>query len=374
MNEQIPYFLKQHQLMESAPGAETIINGEKHLYFGGTGYYGLHNHPVLIQSAIDALKKYGMSSATSREGYGTTPLILEVEKKAAEYFGTEDASSFASGYLSNTVGLLALLEYEKFDVIFMDESSHYSNKDAVSVTNKPVVTFHHLDSGDLQEKINQKLKPGEKPLIVTDGIFPLFGEIAPIPDYLAVIEQYNGIIWIDDAHAVGVLGPKGRGTKDHYELNSSGIYFGGTFSKAFGSFGGIIPGSIDFIKSVRNVSVWKGANSPPIPATAATIKAIELLMNTPEMRIKLCQNANQLKSGLAKLGFDIAPSNVPIAAWTLKNPEENKKIFNALLKRKIAIQLTKYGDLNTKVLRAVVFSTHSSEQIEKLLHELAKSV
>lgn len=375
MNKQKHGFLEENNLMESAPGAETTINGIKYLYFGGTSYFGLHNHPAIIQSATDALKKYGMNSATSRNGFGTTPLILEAEKKAAEYFGTEDAVFISSGYLSDMAGIQALSEHENFDVIFMDEISHYSNRDAAFTTRKPVCTFYHLDSENLKKKIDKHLKPGQKPLLITDGIFPVFGKIAPIPDYLDVLEQYNGIIWIDDAHALGILGPNGRGTCDYYNINSDRIYFGGTLAKAFGAFGGIIPGTANFIKIIRNGSVINGASAPPTPAVAAGLTGMELVMNAPEKRTKLWQNARQLKSGLKRIGFDAGSSLVPIAAWTLQKTGDMKRIYKTLMEKKIAIQYTNYIGADAKgALRAVVFSTHTTEQIDLLINELEKII
>ena len=205
-------------IMQGAPGALTIINGKECLYFGGTSYYELHNHPEVIQAASEAIKKYGMNSATSRNGFGTTPLLVEIEKKAAEFFETEDAAYLASGYLSNMAGVQALLNIESFDAIFIDHLSHYSIFDAAYSVHKPVFTFKHMDVEDLKNKLKQHLSPGQRPLLISDGIFPVFGRLAPVPDYLRILKPYNGLVWLDDAHGLGIMGEKGRGTAEFYDI------------------------------------------------------------------------------------------------------------------------------------------------------------
>jgi glycine C-acetyltransferase/8-amino-7-oxononanoate synthase len=361
--------------MQGAPGALTIINGKECLYFGGTSYYGLHNHPGVIHAASEAIKKYGMNSATSRDGFGTTPLLVEIEKKGAEFFETEDAAYLASGFLSNMAGVQALLNIESFDTIFIDQFSHYSNRDAAYSVRKPVFTFKHMDIEDLENKLKQHLSPGQRPLLISDGIFPVFGRLAPVPDYLRILKPYNGIVWLDDAHGLGVMGEQGRGTAEFYSCSSDRLFFGGTMSKAFGGFGGIIPGNTDFIYEIRSGFVMNGASSAPSGAAAASLKGLTLVMEHPEMKIKLRENAHKLKNGLRKLGFETNNSHMPVAAWKLNSSAKMKRVQHELFNRGIAIQYIQYVGAGTKgVLRAVVFSTHTSEQIERLLFELGRLV
>ncbi len=246
--------------MNSAPGLETIIDGKKYLYFAGTGYFQLQSHPEIKKAATQAIEKYGISSATSRAITGTTPLLLDVEKTAAHYFGTDDAAYLPSGYLSNIAGIAALNQLNKFDVIFIDQASHYCNLEAAYSINKPVFRFKSMDSVDLTQCIESNLKNNQKPLIVTDGMFPIWAKTAPLPDYLKLAEQYNGVIWIDDAHPVGIIGDNGRGTYDYYNLKSDRLYFGATLSKAFGAYGGIVPGNAEFIHAVKTGSVMTGSS------------------------------------------------------------------------------------------------------------------
>ncbi|MEN8153117.1 MAG: pyridoxal phosphate-dependent aminotransferase family protein [Acidobacteriota bacterium] len=361
-------------LMESAPGTETIINGKTYLYFGGTGYYQLHSHPEIINAGCEALKKYGLNSATTRGGYGTTKLLRDVEKNAARYFGTDDAAYIASGYLSNLAGIQALNIYKKIDAVFVDENAHYCNIDGANSILKPVYYFRHMDVSVLEGKIKKHLKPNQRPLIVTDGVFPLFGRIAPVDQYLNIAENNNGMVWVDDAHGVGVVGDSGRGTYDHYNLKSERLYFGGTLGKAFGGFGGIIPGNSDFINIVKKGNVMNGASAPPSPAAAASLKGIEILQSNEEKRKKLWANAVRFKKGLKKLGVDIEVNHVPIAAWGMESEKDMERVFNQLMKKGISIQYSNYVGSETGVLRVVLFSTHTEKQINRLLYELEKLI
>jgi len=363
------------KIMQGPPGPETMISGKKYLYFGGTGYYELHNHPEIIKASIDAMKKYGLNSGTTRNGFGTTPLLLALEKKAAAFFSTENAACLASGFLSSMAGLQALQNLMPYDVVFIDSFSHYSNKHASLSTRKPVISFEHLNLEDLERKLKKQLKPGQRPLLVTDGVFPVFGKIAPLPDYLNILSLYNGIVWVDDSHGSGVIGENGRGSIEYHHIQSDHFYMGSTLSKAFGGFGGIIPGNTGFVEEVRKGPVMNGASTAPAPAVAAGLKGLSLLMDHPEMRQKLWQNARRLKSGLKKIGFETEDTSVPIAAWTLKNEDEMKRVQCQLMDRGISIQFTHYiGAGPNGVLRAVVFSTHTEAQIDHLLSELNKLI
>jgi 7-keto-8-aminopelargonate synthetase-like enzyme len=360
-------------VMEAPPGPETIINGERCLYFGGVGYYGLHDHPALMEVGVQAWRELGSGSATSRAGMGTTPVLLEVEETAARFFGTDGAAYVASGYLSNTAGVQALQTLGVFDVIFMDEHAHYCVGDAARSTGLPVHRFGHLDPEDLEGRLAERIRPGQRPLVMTDGLFPVFGRIAPVPDYLEVLEPYDGVIWLDDAHPGGILGPNGRGTADHFGLSTSRVYWGGTLSKAFGGFGGIIPGPAAFVEEVRRGPVMIAASGPPSPLAAASLKGLELVLTHPQWRDALWRNAGLLKDGLRGLGLEVDRTEVPIAAFALESAERMREVHARLLDRGIAIQHTYYSDAGDEgVLRAVVFSNHSSDQIERLIDELAR--
>jgi len=363
--------LRPGRLMESAPGAETAFNGKRYLYFGGTGYFGLQGNPILLKAACDAVQKYGMHTSTSRSGLGNSPLYEAVETKVAEYFGADGSCYLASGYLGNTAGFQALASLGRYDAIFMDAGSHYSVTDYVSLPGKPVFTFAHRDAEDLVRKLRAGLKAGQKPLVVSDGVFPSFGIIAPVADYAKAVEPYEGSIWLDDNHGVGVLGPNGRGTFEHYGLKPGRFYFCGTMSKAFGSHGGFIPGDAELVDAVRRSHIMNGATQPTTAAAAASIAGLDILMKHPEMRTKLLENARRLKAGLRGLGLPVEDTSFPVAAWKLKSVAEMDRVHQGLIDRGIMIQRISYVGTGAEgVLRAVVFSTHTNEQIDRLIAEL----
>lgn len=362
-------------LMDSGPGPHTVINGRKCLYFGGTGYFGFQTHPEVIKSAQKALNDFGMCTATSRNVFGTSPLYLEVEKKASEFFASENSIYLPSGYLVNIAGFQSLSQLKRFDAMFVDEGAHWSITDFMYALQTPVFTFAHGDPGSLEKELKNNLKAGQKPLVVSDGIFPTFGKIAPIVEYFKLVETYDGCMWLDDCHAIGVLGANGRGTYEHFGLQSPKLYFGGTLSKAVGAHGGIIPGTEDFILPIRTGHIANGANASTAAAAGAGVKGMDLMMSQPRLRQQLWQNAKHLKSGLSKLGFEQDDSPVPIAAWTLKTGEEMDRVHTELMNRGIAIQRTHYvGAGPNGALRAVVFANHTSEQIETLLNGLRSLV
>ncbi len=361
-------------VMESAPGPETVLNGRRCLYFGGTGYFALHGHPELVAAGVAAFRKYGCHSATSRTGFGNTPVQLELERKIADYFGTEDSIHFVSGYLDNLFLVQALKD--RIGAIFIDETAHFSIRDAVYSALKPVHAFKHRDADDLALKLRQNLKAGDVPLVMTDGVFPTFGLIAPVPEFLEVIEPYQGYLCLDDSHAVGVLGPNGRGTYEHFGVKSDRCFFAGTMSKAFGGHGGFIPAPQSFIDHIKaTCGAYPGATPSPTPAMAASIMGLEIVKREPQRRERLRRNVVQAKTGLKKLGFETNDNPVPIVTWALKSAEDMKRVQAELFDRGIVVALSKYvGAPAGGVLRASIFSEHTPGQIDRLLGELKRLV
>jgi 8-amino-7-oxononanoate synthase len=360
-------------LMESPPGTETVINGKRCLYFGGTSDYTLQNHPDVLKAAHEAIDRYGMHSSTSRAsgGYGNTPLYEQVEQVASAFFGTEDAAYLASGYLKNVAALQVLRQQRGFDVVFQDAMGHYSIVDFSQSFGLPVVTFAHRDPEDLARKLKANLKAGQKPVVLSDGIFPVPGEIAPVPDYLKVLEPYDGLLWLDDCHAMGVIGPKGRGTCDHHGVKSGRVFFGGTMSKAIGGYGGIVPTTTAVAQAIRGGHIMAGATMPPSAAAGAAVKGMQLLMAHPEWRTTLWANARRLKTGIRQMGFDVNDTVVPVVSFALKKAEDMERVHGELLNRGIVIQLSHYvGAGPAGVLRMVTFATHTNEQIDRLLGTL----
>jgi 8-amino-7-oxononanoate synthase len=280
--------------------------------------------------------------------------------------------TFPSGYLSSLVLAQALAGL--YEVILVDEAAHFCVCDAAEAMGRPVFTFKHRDPEHLRQVIKTKLKPGQRPLLLSDGVFPTFGRIAPLPDYARILETCDGLIGLDDAHGVGVLGPDGRGSYDYFGLKSANCHLAGTLSKAFGGYGGFIVGPRNLIENIKSrTGTYVGSTPIPTPLAAATAKGIEILRQHPEMRAKLHRNAALAKAGLKELGIPTEDTPVPIIAWSLSSEKKMVKVQQELMKRGIAIAYLKYaGAPAAGVLRVTIFSTHTTRQIQRLVEELAK--
>ena len=363
-------------VMESAPGARTVINGREVDYFGGTGYLGLQGHPELVKAVCEATRRYGIATATSRFGYGDNPVLLDVEKRAAAFFGMESALYYVSGYLGNAILLQGLIK--EYDVIFIDEASHYSVFDGTYTTRKPIIPFAHLDAEDLQKKIRNSIKSSQRPLLICDGVFPVSGEISPIPDYFSVLEEFAPyIVCVDDAHATGVLGENGRGVYDYFGLEAGdGLHASGTLSKAVGGHGGIIAGRETFIDDLRKSSeIFQGASPVSTPAAAAASKGLEILMNRPELRKNLWTNVRCAKNALRSIGFDIPDTPVPIICLH-REGIDLRQMQAELFRKDIAVLYAAGGSYSSVpengAIRIAIFSTHSKEQIDRLVNEIQR--
>jgi len=362
--------------MESAPGPKTVIDGRAVLYFCGTGYFAFQGHPEIVKAACEAVQKYGIGTATSRSGYGNNPVLLEVEERAARFFESESALYYVSGYLGNAILLQGLAP--QYDVIFVDAESHYSVRDGANIANKPIIRFAHCDAEDLERMLRSKLKLSQRPLVICDGIFPVSGEVSPLEDYVRVLDNFDrSIICVDDAHATGVIGKKGQGTFEYCSVQGEGRYSSGTLSKAFGGHGGIIAGKKDFIELLRTGSQIPYASSAvPAPAAAATAKALEILMEKPEIRRQLWDNVFYAKDAFRKLGFDDIPDNpIPIICLSSKDVDL-EGLQRQLFKRGIAVFYVPGGSYSSVpeagAIRVAIFATHSKDQIDHLVKEMKR--
>jgi 7-keto-8-aminopelargonate synthetase-like enzyme len=372
--------------MESPPGAECVIDGRSYLYFGGTSYLGLHGDPEVIAAACEATRKYGIHPATSRSLFGNTPVTQAVERLAAEFFDLEDAFYFVSGYVSTAVLLPALAA--DFDVLFLDQSAHYSVVEAAQSVRLPVVRFQPQDAEDLQRGLQQGVGPRQRPLVLTDGVSPSLGRVAPIDRYCGVLESYDGAaILVDDAHGFGTIGERGRGTLEFLGLWSRAInadraagersrvplYVGGTLSKALGGFGGIVPGSAAFLRRVRAAThYYDGASAPATPVAAASACALQLLRLRPELRAQLQGNVRAVRNGLRQLGLSVEDSPTPIVPVQAGSPEQMQRVHAELKQRGILVPyMAAYSGLGPAgALRIAVFATHTTDMIQRLLEAL----
>jgi 8-amino-7-oxononanoate synthase len=359
--------------MESPAGARTVFNGREMDYFAGTGYLGLQNHPSVVDAAKEAIQRYGLTTATSRGGYGEHPVYDELENEACAYFGAERVLYFASGYLG--ISILTQATNNRFEHIFIDSSAHFSLWDAAYATNLPITPFHHLSPQNLAEQLQSELHPRERPLVLSDGVFPVSGEIAPLPEYLAMIKPVKGLIYLDDAHAVGVLGKNGRGTPEFYDIKDERCCTSATLAKALGGYGGVIWGTEEWANRIDRASrICVGASPPPLVVAAASASALAVARNTPELRNRLWDNVAQARAGLRNLGWGLADTPVPILCLESRPRISLERIKKKLFEHAIAVELVRSYTSTPAggALRIAIFATHSHEQIDRLIGAIGR--
>jgi len=347
-----------------------LVNGRQVDYYCGTSYYSLHGDPRVIDAACDAIRRYGLGPATGL----STPPLLEVVERASAFFGTQSATYLVSGYLADMLLVQALSD--DYDVVFVDERSHYSVFDGLTSSERIVVRFRHKDANDLSVKLADNVKAGQIPLVLSDGIFPTTGAIAPLRDYVEALGPFDdALLCVDDAHAIGVIGEEGKGTFEYLGLRGPNLYFVGTLSKAVGGVGGIVPGSHGLMEKIKRHSwVPIGASPPSAAAAAAAAMGLRILSEHPEMRKRLWSNVARVRGGLRGLGIDVEPSPVPIVSIRSTPGVDVKHLQQELYNRDILVacyDARGYSDApDVESVRIAVFSTHTESQIDRLLESI----
>jgi 7-keto-8-aminopelargonate synthetase-like enzyme len=364
-------------LMQSAPGPETLIEGVRYLYFGGTSYLGLSGHPQVLEAGCAALRQFGLHSATSRAGFGTTPPLREVEARAAEYFGTESAFYFASGYAANHILVPALAL--DVDQIALADSAHYCVIEAARAAGLPVARFRGQDPQDLARAV----RGARRVLVMADAVGSASGTLSPVTEYLRVLADHHAAtLLLDDAHGFGVLGNSGRGLYDELGLwpeanhgpqaNGVTLVVGGTLAKALGGFGGIIPGSESFLARLRQTShYYEGASAPAAPVAAASAKALEIAFREPWRRAQVRKNADYLRTRLRQLGLSV-PDGAAHFGISLGSAADMQRIHASLKTRGILVPYfgAYAGVPREGLLRFAVFADHTPAQLDRLTEEL----
>ncbi|MCD6345811.1 MAG: pyridoxal phosphate-dependent aminotransferase family protein [Bacteroidales bacterium] len=351
-----------------------IYKGKKYLYLAGTDYHRSSSNPIIIEAIQNAVSEYGLSPAGSRITTGNHKIYSLLESKVAEFFETESASVFSSGYLSNTILVEAVKD--DFDLFFIDENAHSSMAIAASLTDKEVVRFNFIDSQHLKEQIEAHISSNDKILVMTDGVFPARGEEAPLDEYAEILRKYDGKILVDDAHAMAICGPTGKGSWEQKGLSRDMVFQTGTLSKGFGTLGGVITGSAELIEKIQERSnAFTGSTGLALPLAAAGIKSIEYLMSNPGLITGLQERALALKERFIDLGFDMPKTSVPIFSVTLNDEERNKKLGDTLLDNGIYPPFIHYpGSPAGGHFRFILTSETTDEQIDLLFNTIKSAV
>lgn len=338
---------------------------EPDIVFAGNDYLGLARHPGLVQAATKALEKYGVNFFASRQTTGSSAVHVELENLLATFKDQQDALVFASGYLGNKLLLDALRD--RYDLIFADALAHPSILEGIP-RDCPVQFYHHCAADHLEELLNKNDK--DRPLVITDGIFALTGEISPLDELYQLVMRHDGLLIVDDAHATGVLGKTGKGTPEHFHLNGApNLFQSETMSKALGAYGGFIATSAELVKKIRTKSLFYGASTAlPPPLAAAGCASVKLICEHPEFRERLLRNAAYLREGIRELGYCSTDGITPIIP-VFFDDEQNAKELSGFLKENHIITPAVHYPLKLEhfLVRITVTANHSTEQIDRLL-------
>lgn len=296
--------------IESPMDAWVTIDGRRLLNFCANNYLGLANHPRLRQAAKDAIDQYGIGPGAVRVIAGTMSLHLELEQRLAEFKKAEACITLQSGFMANVAVVPALVG--RGDVIFSDELNHASIIDACRLSRAEVVRYAHNDIDDLRRKIAATTAYGRR-LIITDGVFSMDGDIAPLPALVEVAEAEGILVMVDDAHGEGVLGKGGRGIVDHFDLHGRVQVEVGTLSKAFGVVGGLVAGDRRVVEWLRQrARPFLFSSAMTVPDVAACLEATKILQESTELVERLWHNTRLFKAAMARMGFDTGHSETPI--------------------------------------------------------------
>ncbi len=358
--------------IESPMDAWVTIDGQPRLNFCANNYLGLANHPRLREAAKKAIDAYGIGPGAVRTIAGTMGLHIELEKRLAEFKRAEACISLQSGFTANLATIPALVG--KGDVIFSDELNHASIIDGCRLSRATVVRYRHNDVADLQRVIAATPTEGRR-LIITDGVFSMDGDIAPLDKICEVAEAHSIMLMVDDAHGEGVLGQGGRGIVDHFRLHGRVDIEVGTLSKAFGVVGGLVAGKqviIDWLRQRGRPFLFSSAMT--VPDTAACIEAVNMLDASSELVDKLWANAAIFRQGMQDMGFDTGFSQTPIVPVMLGEAPLAQQFSRRLFAEGVFAMAIGYPTVPQGKARIRVMNSaaHSKEDIQQALDIFGK--
>jgi glycine C-acetyltransferase len=357
---------RQLRIIHGPQSARVQVDGQEVVLLSSNNYLGLAEHPALQEAAIEALKRYGCGAGASRSISGTMELHRELEERLADFKECEAALLFSTGYMAN-IGLLTTV-VEEGDLIVSDEFNHASIVDGCRLSRAEVWVYRHRAMDHLEELL--KRSAHHRRLIVTDGVFSMEGDIAPLPAIRALADQYGALVMVDDAHATGVLGEGGRGTAEYFDLMGRIDIQMGTLGKALGGFGAYIAGSRDLINYLINrcrTFLYTTALPPAIAAMA--LAALEIVEREPQRRIRLWENTAYLKEGLEKRGFNTGMSETPICPILIGDNALTMETDRRLMARGVFVQGIRPPTVPPQGsrLRAALMATHTEKDLKSAL-------
>jgi 8-amino-7-oxononanoate synthase len=362
-----PYF----KAISRSEDTVVVIEGKERIMMGSNNYLGLTHHPEVLEAARVALERYGSGCTGSRFLNGTLDLHEQLEIDLAEFCGKEACLVFSTGYQAN-LGVISGL-VGRGDIVFLDKLDHASIVDGAKMSHGETERFNHGDLAQLERKL-QRAEGGTGTMIVIDGVYSMEGDIADLPGLTRLAQKYGSALVVDDAHSIGVLGPKGDGTAAHYGLVDEVDIIAGTFSKSLASIGGFAAGSesvIHYLKHHSRPLIFTAALPPA--NTAGVLAALRVMKREPERRAKLWENTRRLQQGLRSLGYDIGPTETPIVP-VLIGPLETtflfwRKLFDAgVFTNPVVPPAVPPSQCR---LRTSLMATHTPAQIDRALEAFA---
>lgn len=358
------------RLITGSQGPIVMIDGKEYLNFCSNNYLGLANDPHLVEAASVSMKEEGFGSGASRLVCGNMSSHEQLERSIAKFKQTEAALVFSSGYMAN-VGVISSL-FGREDWIFSDKLNHASIIDGILLSQANYKRYPHLDTAALEEMLKSIPAKGKR-LIVTDSVFSMDGDVAPLPKIVALAKKYNSMVMVDEAHAVGVFGKRGRGLAEHLGVEQDIDIIVGTLSKAAGSFGAYCSGSKKLIEYLINSArSFIYTTAMPPSTAAASIRALEIIQEDVNLRKKLWNNTKYLHGELKKLGFDTMNAQTPIIPILVKDSKLALDFSQKLFERGILISAIRPPTVpvNTARLRLTVTSAHTKEHLDQLIEQL----
>jgi glycine C-acetyltransferase len=364
------------RVLSSAQGAEVVVDGARLISLASNNYLGLATHPRLKEAAIAATREFGAGSGAVRTIAGNMTLHEQLESELAAFKHTGAVLTLQSGFAANT-GVIPVVAGEA-DLIVSDALNHASIIDGMRMSKAPRVVFPHKDIAALRELLRAAREKGNpatgKPyrliLVVTDGVFSMDGDIAPLPGIVAAAEEFGAAVMVDDAHAAGVLGKNGRGTVDHFGLHGRVHIQVGTMSKAMGVLGGYVAGD----QALRDMLIQRArpflfSTSHPPAVAAACLAAIHVLQEEPELIDRLWANTTYFKGELKRLGFDTGASETPITPVMMGDSATAGRFSARLFEEGVFAQPVVYPTvaMDGARIRTIVTAEHSTDQLDRCL-------
>lgn len=360
--------------VEGANGPEIQINGKKYINLSSNNYLGLATNEDLKTAAKNAIDTHGVGAGAVRSINGTLDLHDELEATLAEFKGTEAAVAYQSGFNCNMAAISSVMN--KNDAILSDELNHASIIDGCRLSKAKIIRVNHSDMEDLRQKAKEAVESGQynKVMYITDGVFSMDGDVAKLPEIVEICEQYGIMVYVDDAHGSGVMG-KGAGTVKHFGLQDKVDFQIGTLSKAIGVVGGYVAGSqklIDWLKAQSRPFLFSTSLAPG--DTKAITEAVKKLMASTELHDRLWENANYLKEGLSRLGFDTGQSETPITPVIIGDEKKTQQFSKRLMEEGIYVKSIVFPTVprGTGRVRNMPTAAHTTEMLDQALEVYAR--